>query len=71
MTVAVGGGPPGEWLAGGWTAPGGRPQAEAMALERAGDRAHGATIYISLGPCAHAGGRGRACVDLIAAAGLA
>ena len=63
--------PTGEMIARGWTAPGGRPHAEAIALDRAGDRAHGATIYISLEPCAHAGGRGLACADLIAAAGLA
>jgi diaminohydroxyphosphoribosylaminopyrimidine deaminase/5-amino-6-(5-phosphoribosylamino)uracil reductase len=60
----------GEILGRGSTAPGGRPHAEAIALDRAGGRARGATIYITLEPCAHAG-RGPACADVIAAAGLA
>jgi diaminohydroxyphosphoribosylaminopyrimidine deaminase/5-amino-6-(5-phosphoribosylamino)uracil reductase len=60
--------PSGEIIARGWTAPGGRPHAEAIALEKAGDRARGATIYVTLEPCAHASGRGSACVDLIAEA---
>src|SRR3990172_5752605 len=60
--------PTGEVVARGWTAPGGRPHAEAIALDRAGKRARGATIYITLEPCAHAGGRGLACADIIAAA---
>jgi diaminohydroxyphosphoribosylaminopyrimidine deaminase/5-amino-6-(5-phosphoribosylamino)uracil reductase len=60
--------PSGEILARGWTAPGGRPHAEAITLERAGDKTRGATIYVTLEPCAHAGGRGLACADAIAAA---
>jgi diaminohydroxyphosphoribosylaminopyrimidine deaminase / 5-amino-6-(5-phosphoribosylamino)uracil reductase len=60
--------PGGEILARGWTAPGGRPHAEAIALERAGDKARGATIYVTLEPCAHAAGRGLACADVIAEA---
>src|SRR5512144_677379 len=60
--------PSGEVIARGWTAPGGRPHAEAIALERAGDRAKGATLYVTLEPCAHGGGRGPACADVIAAA---
>jgi diaminohydroxyphosphoribosylaminopyrimidine deaminase / 5-amino-6-(5-phosphoribosylamino)uracil reductase len=60
----------GEILGRGSTAPGGRPHAEAIALERAGGRARGATLYVTLEPCAHAGGRGPACADLIAASGL-
>jgi diaminohydroxyphosphoribosylaminopyrimidine deaminase/5-amino-6-(5-phosphoribosylamino)uracil reductase len=59
--------PSGEILGRGWTAPGGRPHAEAIALEHAGDRAEGATIYVTLEPCAHEG-RGMACADVIAAA---
>jgi len=57
-----------EILGRGSTAPGGRPHAEAIALERAGARARGATIYVTLEPCAHPGGRGPACADVIVAA---
>lgn len=45
----------GRLLARGWTQPGGRPHAEAMALAEAGDAARGATAYVSLEPCAHFG----------------
>lgn len=55
----------------GWTQPGGRPHAEAMALAEAGDRARGATAYVTLEPCAHVSPRGPACTDLLIAAGLA
>ena len=55
----------------GWTQPGGRPHAEAMALEQAGDNARGATVYVTLEPCAHASPRGPACADLLVAAGVA
>jgi diaminohydroxyphosphoribosylaminopyrimidine deaminase/5-amino-6-(5-phosphoribosylamino)uracil reductase len=58
----------GEILARGWTAPGGRPHAEAIAIERAGRKARGATLYVTLEPCAHAGGRGPACTEIIAEA---
>src|SRR5262245_36071472 len=58
----------GEVVARGWTAPGGRPHAEAIALERAGAKAKGATLYVTLAPCAHHGGRGLACAEIIAAA---
>jgi diaminohydroxyphosphoribosylaminopyrimidine deaminase/5-amino-6-(5-phosphoribosylamino)uracil reductase len=34
----------------------------------AGDRARGATVYVTLEPCAHASERGPACADLLAAA---
>ncbi|RYY33810.1 MAG: riboflavin biosynthesis protein RibD, partial [Sphingomonadales bacterium] len=37
----------------GWTQPGGRPHAEAMALEQAGGKSRGATVYVTLEPCAH------------------
>ncbi|API61224.1 riboflavin biosynthesis protein RibD [Tardibacter chloracetimidivorans] len=52
----------------GWTAPGGRPHAEAMALEQAGVAAKGATVYVTLEPCAHESARGPACADLLTAA---
>ena len=52
----------------GWTQPGGRPHAEAMALAQAGAAAAGATVYVSLEPCAHQSVRGPACADLLVAA---
>lgn len=52
----------------GWTQPGGRPHAEAEALAQAGGMAAGATLYVTLEPCAHASARGPACADLVAAA---
>lgn len=55
----------------GWTQPGGRPHAEAVALAQAGAAAAGAALYVSLEPCAHTSPRGPACADLVAAAGLA
>lgn len=58
----------GRMIARGWTQPGGRPHAEAMALAAAGPRAAGATLYVSLEPCAHVSTRGPACADLVAGA---
>jgi diaminohydroxyphosphoribosylaminopyrimidine deaminase / 5-amino-6-(5-phosphoribosylamino)uracil reductase len=55
----------------GWTQPGGRPHAEAMALAQAGEAAGRATLYATLEPCAHESARGPACADLIANAGVA
>ncbi len=49
----------------GATAAGGRPHAEAVALDQAGKRAAGATVYATLEPCAHASDRGPACTDLL------
>ena len=54
----------------GWTGPGGRPHAEAVALERAGTLARGATAYVSLEPCAHHGAT-PPCADALIAAGVA
>lgn len=57
-------------VARGWTQPGGRPHAEAVALAAAGDAARGATLYVTLEPCAHRSLRGPACADIVSAAGL-
>jgi diaminohydroxyphosphoribosylaminopyrimidine deaminase / 5-amino-6-(5-phosphoribosylamino)uracil reductase len=62
--------PSGSIIAVGWTQPSGRPHAEAEALKRAGDRARGATMYVTLEPCAHTG-RTPTCADQILTAGLA
>ena len=52
----------------GATAAGGRPHAEAIALEQAGKRAKGATVFTTLEPCAHDSVRGPNCADLLIAA---
>jgi len=61
----------GKVIARGWTRPGGRPHAEAVALAAAGDQARGATLYVTLEPCAHVSSRGPACADLVAASKVA
>lgn len=60
--------PDGRVVGQGWTRPGGRPHAEAVALAEAGEAAKGATLYVTLEPCAHVSARGPACADLIVAA---
>jgi len=47
----------------------GQPHAEIVALERAGLRARGATLYLTLEPCLH-WGRTPPCVDRLLGAGL-
>jgi diaminohydroxyphosphoribosylaminopyrimidine deaminase/5-amino-6-(5-phosphoribosylamino)uracil reductase len=61
----------GRIIGSGWTQPGGRPHAEAMALAEAGEGARGADVFVTLEPCSHASPRGPACADLLAAAGPA
>ena len=55
----------GDILGRGATAAGGRPHAEAAALEQAGNRAKGSTVYVTLEPCAHQSPRGPACAELL------
>jgi diaminohydroxyphosphoribosylaminopyrimidine deaminase / 5-amino-6-(5-phosphoribosylamino)uracil reductase len=59
----------GEAVGRGWTQPGGRPHAEAMALAGAGEGALGATAYVTLEPCA-VPGRGPACAEELIRAGV-
>lgn len=54
----------------GWTQPGGRPHAEPVALQRAGEAARGAMLYVTLEPCSHHG-KSPPCADAIIAAGIA
>nr|WP_037971234.1 bifunctional diaminohydroxyphosphoribosylaminopyrimidine deaminase/5-amino-6-(5-phosphoribosylamino)uracil reductase RibD [Sulfitobacter noctilucae] len=54
----------------GWTQDGGRPHAEPQALAQAGEAARGATVYVTLEPCAHHG-KTPPCAEALIDAGVA
>jgi diaminohydroxyphosphoribosylaminopyrimidine deaminase/5-amino-6-(5-phosphoribosylamino)uracil reductase len=57
--------PDGDVIGRGATAAGGRPHAEAVALQSAGKRAKGSTVFVTLEPCAHQSERGPICSSLL------
>jgi diaminohydroxyphosphoribosylaminopyrimidine deaminase / 5-amino-6-(5-phosphoribosylamino)uracil reductase len=60
----------GEVVGEGWHERPGGPHAEIAALEKAGEAARGATLFVSLEPCAHQG-RTPPCADALVEAGVA
>ena len=60
----------GEMVGEGWHPRWGEPHAEVLALRAAGERARGATLYVTLEPCSHTG-KTPPCTEAILAAGVA
>lgn len=60
-----------EILAEAVTAPGGRPHAEEQALSLAGDKARGATVYVTLEPCGERTSGVTSCSQRLEEAGVA
>jgi diaminohydroxyphosphoribosylaminopyrimidine deaminase/5-amino-6-(5-phosphoribosylamino)uracil reductase len=60
----------GEVVGEGWHERAGGPHAEVNALAAAGERARGATLYVTLEPCANRGST-PPCIDAVLAAGIA
>jgi diaminohydroxyphosphoribosylaminopyrimidine deaminase/5-amino-6-(5-phosphoribosylamino)uracil reductase len=60
----------GELIGEGWHVRAGEPHAEVHALRQAGDRARGATAYVTLEPCSHHG-RTPPCAEALVDAGVA
>jgi diaminohydroxyphosphoribosylaminopyrimidine deaminase/5-amino-6-(5-phosphoribosylamino)uracil reductase len=60
----------GRIVARGRTQDGGRPHAEVDALNKAGEAARGATVYVTLEPCSHFG-KSPPCADALVRAGVA
>ncbi len=58
-----------EFIADGWHATFGDAHAETVALQRAGERSRGATLYVTLEPCSHFG-KTPPCADAVIAAGI-
>ena len=60
----------GEIVGEGWHERPGGPHAEVSAIQAAGERARGATLYVTMEPCSHEG-KTPPCVDAVTEAGIA